>query len=153
MLARYAIPKLIGLLIVAVALFVLLYRFGQPFGVPRERTTVPIAWRPTLEAAFSESRETGRPVFLEWTAEWCGPCQEMERGAFQDAVVVELLNEQFVPIRLNWDRKRDIATDYRVRMLPTMQVFSAPDQVERFRLTAKQSPAELESFLRSVLGE
>lgn len=151
MLARYAIPKLIGLLIVGAAMFWLVYTMGRPAD-GRATTDERIAWRSSIEAAFDEARAAEKLLFVEWTAEWCGPCQEMEREAFRDEVVVRLLNERFIPVRLDWDRRRDIATDYRVRVLPTMQVFT-PERVERFRLTSKQSAAELESFLRAVLGE
>ncbi len=152
MLARYAIPKLIGVLIVGGAMFVLLYRLGQPVDSPRSVAEQPVAWRTSLDGAFEEARNADRLVFVEWTADWCGPCQEMERGAFRDEVVVKLLNERFIPVRLDWDRRRDIASTYRVRMLPTMQVFT-PDERETHRITAKRSPAELESFLRTMLGE
>lgn len=151
MLARYAIPKLLGLLVLAAAMVWLVSTMRRSAD-GRAMTDERIAWRSALDEAFEEARAAAKPVFVEWTAAWCGPCQEMEREAFRDEAVVRLLNERFVPVRLDWDRRRDIATEYRVRVLPTMQVFT-PERAERFRLTAKQSPAELESFLRSVAGE
>lgn len=135
------------------ALMAVAYLAGRPSPDPRAnrpRSEHPVAWRSSLEASFNEARAAGKMVVLDWTAAWCGICKEMDAGTYRDARVVQLLNERFVPVRLDWDHERAIAAPYRVRSLPTMQIFT-PDRVERHRRVGSQSAVEMESFLRALL--
>lgn len=45
-----------------------------------------------LEAALSEARERGEPVFLDFYADWCVSCKELESYTFSDAGVQQALS-------------------------------------------------------------
>jgi thiol:disulfide interchange protein DsbD len=51
-----------------------------------------------LDAALREARTAGQPVMLDFTAEWCISCKEMEEYTFPDAGVVGAL-EPFMLLR------------------------------------------------------
>jgi thiol:disulfide interchange protein DsbD len=51
-----------------------------------------------LEAALAGARAGNRPVMIDFTADWCVSCKEMERKTFPDSNVVDAL-EPFVLLR------------------------------------------------------
>ncbi|RMH09856.1 MAG: DUF255 domain-containing protein, partial [Planctomycetota bacterium] len=61
----------------------------------------------TLSAALDESERTGRPVLAVVTADWCGACQALKRGALSDPEVEALVKASFVPVYIDADRAGD----------------------------------------------
>jgi thiol:disulfide interchange protein DsbD len=66
---------------------------GEPELEFREIDTVA-----ALDAALTEARTAGRPVMLDFTADWCISCKEMEEYTFPDPAVVGAL-EPFMLLR------------------------------------------------------
>jgi thiol:disulfide interchange protein len=52
------------------------------------------------------SRESGKPIMYEFTAEWCPPCRQMDKTVFNDATMAERINRDVIPVRLT-DRRRE----------------------------------------------
>ncbi len=49
-----------------------------------------IDWIEYEQGTVAELKEEGKPVFLDFYADWCPPCKEMDRKTFKDEGVVEL---------------------------------------------------------------
>ena len=77
------------------------------------------AWGPT---AFDRARAEDKLILLDLTAVWCHACHVMEETTYLDPAVVELLNAEFVPIRVDTDRRPDIAARYKHGGWPTTSV-------------------------------
>ncbi len=48
-------------------------------------------------------------VFLNFYADWCGFCKKMDKETFKDPVVIAFLNENFISVKVNSDKERNIA--------------------------------------------
>ena len=50
--------------------------------------TQGVAFRPADDQSLQAAIATGRPVLLEFSADWCVPCHELERSTFSDRGVI-----------------------------------------------------------------
>jgi thioredoxin 1 len=78
---------------------------------------------------FRELLQTSnKPVFVDFFATWCGPCQLA-------APIVEKLAHEFAGkvdvIKLDIDQLREAAADHEVRSIPTTIVFKNGQEVAR----------------------
>lgn len=69
----------------------------------------PVAWRDWGPAVLREARETGRPVFISSGYFACHWCHVMQRESYQDEAIAVLINEHFIPVKL--DRELHPALD------------------------------------------
>ena len=72
----------------------------------------PVDWRPWGDEAFEEARRTRRPVFLSVGYSTCHWCHVMERESFEDLEVARLLNERFVPVKVDREERPDVDAVY-----------------------------------------
>jgi len=72
----------------------------------------PVDWYPWSEEAFSKAEKEDKPVFLSIGYSTCHWCHVMERESFEDEEVAEILNENFVSIKVDREERPDIDKVY-----------------------------------------
>lgn len=96
---------------------------------PRPNLAHKIAWRPWSVAAFREAEEQDKPVFLSLSAVWCHWCHVMDESTFSDEEVIAGLNEHFIPIRVDNDRRPDINSRYNMGGWPTVAFLTSDGEI------------------------
>ena len=83
-----------------------------------------IRWLNDIKAAQRTARETGKPILYDFSADWCKPCQAMERDFWPKPEVVEI-SKGFICVKVNFDTERNLADKYGVSSIPNV-IFTDP---------------------------
>jgi len=68
----------------------------------------PVDWYPWGEEAFEKARREGKPIFLSIGYSTCHWCHVMERESFEDETIGELMNRDFVAIKVDREERPDV---------------------------------------------
>ncbi|MGQ9587658.1 MAG: thioredoxin domain-containing protein, partial [Thermoplasmata archaeon] len=108
-----------------------------------------VQWREWSKQAFQEARDKRKLVLLDLTASWCHWCHVMDDTTYSDPSVVRMINENFVPIRVDIDQRPDISDRYNRGGFPTTAFLS--DMGEPIWGSTYISPADMGRIIDSVL--
>jgi uncharacterized protein len=86
---------------------------------PRPNRAGEIGWRPWSREAFEEARREDRPILLSISAVWCHWCHVMDETTYSDQGVIDLVNSEYVPVRVDNDVRPDINQRYNMGGWPT----------------------------------
>ena len=91
---------------------------------PRPNRAHEINWLPWGDEALRRAEEEGKPVLLSISAVWCHWCHVMDETSYSDPAVIELVNRNFIPVRVDSDRNPDINRRYNQGGWPTTAFLS-----------------------------
>ena len=85
-----------------------------------------INWREFHPETFKEAGEKDIPVLLSLSASWCHWCHVMDRTSYSDDQIVDYINDNFIPVRVDTDERPDVNERYNMGGWPTT-AFLTPD--------------------------
>ncbi|HYZ85007.1 MAG TPA: thioredoxin domain-containing protein [Bryobacteraceae bacterium] len=68
----------------------------------------PVDWYPWGEEAFEKARREDKPIFLSIGYSTCHWCHVMEHESFESPEIAEVLNRNFVPIKVDREERPDV---------------------------------------------
>lgn len=132
--------RVVGATALLLAMALVGHRFGP--ASPAE----PLAWRADVDVALAEAQAAGRYAVVDFTADWCLPCHELDRLTFRDPAVARLLAGA-VRIRIDASRTTEaveaLFARFGVYGLPAVLVLGPDGQViEDARIVSFIGPEE-----------
>jgi uncharacterized protein YyaL (SSP411 family) len=67
-----------------------------------------VGWQPWDEEALGRARKEDKPIFLSIGYSACHWCHVMERESFEDPAIARILNEHFIPIKVDREERPDL---------------------------------------------
>jgi uncharacterized protein YyaL (SSP411 family) len=74
----------------------------------------PVQWNEWGDAAFEKARREDKPILLDIGAVWCHWCHVMDRESYENEEIARLINEHYVPVKVDRDERPDIDARYQL---------------------------------------
>jgi thiol:disulfide interchange protein DsbD len=90
---------------------------------------IQLAWLSDETAALADARALGRPVLMDFSADWCTPCKELDVKVFSKREVAEVMT-RFTLLRVDVSNENDVPAlselrrRYDAETLPAIRVVS-----------------------------
>ena len=72
----------------------------------------PIDWQEWGDAAFERAKAEDKPILLDIGAVWCHWCHVIDRESYENAEIAKIINEHFVPVKVDRDERPDVDSRY-----------------------------------------
>jgi thiol-disulfide isomerase/thioredoxin len=105
------------------------------------------------EAAVADAKAQNKMLFIDFRADWCKPCREMEQTTFQDPTLSEYVHSKYIPVKADVDYSffaMDLKEKYNVSSLPTILILDPNTGEVYLRIIGKKPASILLEDLKSI---
>ena len=86
---------------------------------------IKLQWNTDLNSALELAEKSNKLVFVDFYADWCSYCKQLDEDTFTDPNVQARFSQGYVLVKVNTDKNPDLASQYKVYGLPTLVVMDA----------------------------
>jgi len=115
-----------------------------------------ITWITDLNQGIAVAQKESKPLMIDFMADWCAPCKEMDRSTFNNAAVIASA-KSFITVQINIDKQHEVAAKYNALArayggigVPNM-LFMTADGKKLKHVVGYQGPEQLLSVMNYVL--
>jgi len=93
---------------------------------------------------IDSAKAAGKPVFMDFYTDWCGPCRVMDRDVFTDGNLATFFNENFLNLKINAEKGEGVALakQFGISGYPTL-LFLNTEGVEAQRVVGIATASKL----------
>lgn len=91
-----------------------------------QNRSAKIDWLDWTDEAFGRAKKENKPVLLDISAVWCHWCHRLDQDTYSVPEIAEYITANFVPVRVDTDKRPDINRRYNMGGWPTT-AFLTPD--------------------------
>ncbi|MGB1037629.1 MAG: thioredoxin family protein [Bacteroidia bacterium] len=96
-------------------------------------TSASIEWQSTksMSHALELAKESGKPILIDVSTDWCGYCKKMKKNVYTDAAVISKVTSDYIPLALNGEKGEGIAfvKQHRISGYPTQIILDKDGKV------------------------
>jgi thioredoxin:protein disulfide reductase len=112
-----------------------------------------VVWQPYTEEVLVQAKAMGKPVIIDFSANWCAPCRELDENTFHDPVVVKKSKSELVMVKVDLTQSGNafsdrLIRDYGVKGVPTVVFIDGGGKERRDLRLVDYLPAD--QFLQRV---
>ncbi len=86
-------------------------------------------WQPWTADILKRSAQENKPVLLDISAVWCHWCHVMDSTSYRNLEVVSYINNHFIPVKVDTDKRPDINERYNQGGWPTTAILDAKGNI------------------------
>ncbi len=101
-----------------------MFRFSQ-----RPNSAHKIRWWPWGKEAFEEAIRLDKPIFLVISSSWCQWCHIMDETTLSEQSIITILNNDYIPIRVDSDLRPDVNQRYNQNGWPSIVMLSSEGEI------------------------
>ncbi|HII84430.1 MAG TPA: DUF255 domain-containing protein [Methanobacterium subterraneum] len=132
----------IGIVVIIISLLVIVLSIHTLTSKETETNTNSIQWGNDLNQAMEEAKKSNKTIFIDFYADWCSYCGEMDEEALTDPKVKEKLTQNYVLLKVDVDKNPDLSSKYKAYSLPTIVIVDSSGN-EIKRIIGYQTPEQL----------
>ncbi|MBE60807.1 MAG: thioredoxin [Flammeovirgaceae bacterium] len=99
-----------------------------------------------MAQSFSEIIQSDKPVLVDFSAEWCGPCQML--GPILSELKTRVKDKAAI-VKVDVDRNQQLARSLRIQSVPTLVIYQKGEI--KWRQSGVKQAAELEYILNQFM--
>lgn len=125
-----------------------LVQIDRPARDPKTPKATSITWYSNFDRAREEAKKSGKPLMVDFYADWCTWCKELDKNVFTQPAVIDSAQD-FVAVKLDSDRNPELSMKYRVETLPLI-VFMDTDGKVLHRIDGYVEAPEFKAEMERV---
>jgi thiol:disulfide interchange protein len=111
-----------------------------------------IQWQTYSNDPFDKAKINNKLIMLYSKSPSCHWCQQMDKTTWQDPTVIQLVNDNFIPVVIKVDTQPDLVMKYNINSLPTILIVDAQNHILKI-YSGYFPPDYMENSLKEIMAK
>ena len=107
-----------------------------------------VKWRSDYHAARKEAQEKNLPLIIDFGTPGCFWCRKMDESTFRDPRIMTLMNERFIPLKIDAEREAHLTDVLRIENYPTFVAAASDGRIVDLQFRNRPLRAEERPYLK-----